>query len=585
MQKHANVQPVGFTPLNDLNTKVLSNRFGINISNRFQALCQTPVELFVKRRSNSSNFQTLIKPSNSSQTLCRTLVKLLSNSYQTLVKRILCQTPVKLLVFAILLFFSGTFVTKGQQTTKELTLDQVIDLARDQSLGALVAKHRFRASYWEFRSYKARYLPRITLQSDFPQFSRALKKYQNPDGSYSYVEDNVNTSTLDLTMQQNIGLTGGYLRVNTDLQRIDQFGENRAHFYRSSPVSISYHQPNLFYNEYRWEKEIEPLKYQEARKEYLASLEEVTIQAVNYFFDLLLAQKNLEIARANYANADTLYRISQKRYEIGTIAENELMNMKLSYLNAETNRNEARVNLQGARIRLRSFLGFNENVALELTAPSDVPDLTIDASKATELAVENNPQMVNFKKQLLQARQNVAQAKANKGLNADLFARFGLTQQATEFSNVYKNPQNQESITVGMEVPLADWGRAEGRYRMAQSSQEVTKANVEQSKREFRQNVALRVMKFNLQDDQVEVKEQANQTAQQRYDITRKRFLVGKISVLELNDASRQQDESMRNYIQSLRNFWQDYYEIRRMTLYDFMDQQKLTEEFDELHE
>jgi outer membrane protein TolC len=92
-------------------------------------------------------------------------------------------------------------------------------------------------------------------------------------------------------------------------------------------------------------------------------------------------------------------------------------------------------------------------------------------------------------------------------------------------------------------------------------------------------------MQFNLQDDQVEVKQQANLTAQQRYEITQKRFLVGKVSVLELNDASRQQDEAKRNYIQSLRNFWQDYYQIRRMTLYDFMDRQKLTEEFDQLHE
>ena len=491
----------------------------------------------------------------------------------------------KILLSTVVLLFSGHFVTKAQTTTKELTLSQVIDLARDQSLGALVAKHRFRASYWEFRSYKAKYLPKLTLESTFPDFSRVLRKYQNPDGTYSYVEENVNTSMLDLNMRQNIGLTGGYLRVNTDLQRIDQFTDGRTHSYRSSPITISYVQPRLFYNEYKWEKQIEPLKYKEARKEYLASMEEVTIQAVNYFFDLLLAQKNLQIARANYADADTLYRISQQRFKIGTIAENELMNMKLSYLNAETNRNEARIQLRAAKIRLRSFLGFNETVDLELTAPENVPDMTIDVSRATELAIENNPQMVNFEKQLLQARQNVARAKADKGLNADLFARFGLTQKADEFSNVYKNPQNQESITVGMQIPIADWGLGEGQYRMAQSSQEVTKANIEQSRREFRQNVALKVMQFNLQDDQVEVKQQANLTAQQRYDITQKRFLVGKVSVLELNDASRQQDEAKRNYIQSLRNFWQDYYEIRRMTLYDFMDKEKLTEEFEELHE
>jgi outer membrane protein TolC len=386
-------------------------------------------------------------------------------------------------------------------------------------------------------------------------------------------------------MRQNIGITGGQLFVSSDLQRIDEFGNIRGHSYMSTPIRIGYRQPMLFYNEYKWEKKIEPLKYKEAKKEYLEALEEATIRGVNHFFQLLLAQKNLEIARTNYANADTLFNISRERFKIGTIAENELMNMKMSLLNAKTERNEARVNLQAAKIRLRSYLGFNETVDIELMAPTQVPGLSIEVSKAIELAKENNPEIINYEKQLLQARQDVAQTKAEKGPNANLFASFGLTQKAEEFANAYQSPQNQQSLRLGLEVPLVDWGLGKGRYRMAQSRQEVIRADIERSKREFEQNVALDVMRFNLQDDQVEVKEQANLTAQQRYEITRKRFLVGKVSVLELNDASRQQDQAKRNYIRALRNYWQDYYEIRRMTLYDFIEQTKLSKEFDELHQ
>jgi outer membrane protein TolC len=138
---------------------------------------------------------------------------------------------------------------------------------------------------------------------------------------------------------------------------------------------------------------------------------------------------------------------------------------------------------------------------------------------------------------------------------------------------------------VGLELPLLDWGLGEGRYRMAQSREEVIKADIERSVREFEQNVALNVMKFNLQDDQVRVKYEANLTARKRYEITQRRFLVGKVSVLELNDASQKQDEAKRNYIQSLRNYWYDYYTIRRMTLFDFIEGVELGAEFDELVE
>ena len=476
-------------------------------------------------------------------------------------------------------------LVEAQNTSrvKDFTLDEVIQLAREQSLQAILAKHQFRADYWEFRSYRAKYLPKVTLSSRLPQFRRAIKEYQNPDGSYQYIEENVNTSSLNLDLSQNIGLTGGQLFVNSQLQRIDEFGANDRHSWMSTPVSIGYNQPVLFFNEYKWEKKIEPLKFEQARKQYLTGLEQATIQAVNYYFDLILAQRNLEIARANYANDDTLYKISQQRYQIGTIAENELMQMKLSYLNSGADLNETKINLQAARIRLRSFLGFSDQVEIRLKEPSDIPAVDIDVSRALDLAKENNPEIIDYERQLLEVQQDVARARAEKGPNASLFASYGLTQDASSLQGVYQNPQNQQRLTVGLEVPLVDWGLGKGRYQMARSRQQMVETDIRRSREEFEQNVALRVMKFNLQDDQVEVKEQAERTAQKRYDITKKRFLVGKVDVLDLNVASSEKDVAKRNYISALRNYWLDYFQIRQLTLYDFMENQPLEEEFQEL--
>ena len=474
-------------------------------------------------------------------------------------------------------------ILKAQTSSEQLDLNEVVELAREQSLDAMVAKHQFLADYWEYRSYKAKYLPDVTLRSEFPNFNRSIKKYQNPDGSYSYVEDNINTSSLNLDLYQNIGLTGGQLFVNTDLQRIDQFGDNEAHTYRSTPVSIGYRQPTLLFNEFKWERKIEPVKYEESKKRYLANLEEVTIKAVNYYFDLLLAQKNLEIAKSNYSNADTLYQISQERFKIGTIAENELMQMKLSYLNAGSGLNEARIDLKSAKIKLRSFLGYNNNVEINLVPPEEVPGLEIEVEKAVSKALENNPQMVSYEKQLIQSEKEVARAKAEKGLNADFFASFGLTQKAPEFAEVYNSPQDQESIRLGLEIPILDWGEKKGRFKMAESRNEVVRTDIKRSKTEFKQNVSLNVMKFNLQDEQVEIKEQAETTAQKRYDITKKRFMVGKVDVLDLNVASKEKDVAKRNYISALRSYWTDYYQIRKTTLFDFIEQEPIETEYKKL--
>ena len=97
--------------------------------------------------------------------------------------------------------------------------------------------------------------------------------------------------------------------------------------------------------------------------------------AVQYFFNLALAQINREIAQTNMMNADTLYQIAKGRYNLGTIAENELLQMELSYLNAGTAINESEITLKDRELKLRSFLGFNQNVRLELIIPSEIPAL------------------------------------------------------------------------------------------------------------------------------------------------------------------------------------------------------------------
>lgn len=485
----------------------------------------------------------------------------------------------------LIVLFSIVFLplTAQEKVIEELTFNEVMQLAREQSPDAIMAKHQFRANYWEFRTYKADLRPNLSLGTTFPDFSRAIKKYQKEDGTYSYVEDNLNSSTLNLNLRQNVGFTGGQIFATSNLTRLDVFGTDQSTSYLSTPVSIGYRQPVMFYNEYKWQKKIEPLKYEEAKKKYISSLEDVSLKAVNYFFDLALAQQNLQVARINYSNADTLYQIATGRYNIGTIAENELMQMELSVLNAGSSLNSALVDLEIGKFRLRSFLGFNEKVDLILIISKEIPELTVDVDQALEIARTNNPDIIAFERQLIEAQRDVAKAKSDKGLQADLYASIGYTQQSEEFSDVYINPQDQQRLTLGLNIPILDWGLGRGRYKMAQSSQEVIRTTVEQSRTDFVQSVYLNVMQFNLQDDQLLIAAKSDTIAQKRYDMTKQRFLIGKVDVLDLNVSLSEKDVAKTNYISALRKYWSNFYNLRKITLYDFIKDQSLDTDFDEL--
>jgi outer membrane protein TolC len=484
-----------------------------------------------------------------------------------------------------LLIFFCFFLFQGQeaQELKRLSLDDVIRLSEEQSPNALIAKHRFRASYWQYRTFVAEYRPSLTLTGTTPSYSTAYERVWNSvDQTWDYESTNTLTNLGSLALSQNIGLTGGTIYLNSDITLYNDF-ENEARKYITVPLSVGLNQPLFRYNSLKWQKKVEPLKYSEAKQTFLSNIEAVHTSAVNYFFSLALAQSNKQIAEMNFLNADTLYRIAQGRYQLGTIAENDLLELQLSWLNTETARREAEMNLRDREIRLKSFLGFNENVRLELILPNEIPSLQVMAKEVLEKAMANNPQIITQQLNVLSAQSNVASAKAEKGLNANLVASFGLRDQDTYFPMAYEESNKQYTAKIGFTLPILDWGLGRGKYKMAQSSLELAQVQSEQAIIDFEQNLILDVEQFNLQKDQVAVAAKSDTVAMRMYEVTKQRFLIGKISILELNNADTKKDSNRRAYIQALQNYWNYFYNIRSLSLFDFINNKPLGTDYEKL--
>ncbi|MGB8489810.1 MAG: TolC family protein, partial [Bacteroidales bacterium] len=452
----------------------------------------------------------------------------------------------KLILFTAICGCLFSFQKSHAQELKKLNLDDVINLSEGQSTNALIAKQRFRASYWQYRTFVAEYRPSLTLTGTTPSYVNAFERVWNSvTGTWEYSYSNTLTNIGSLAISQNIGFTGGTLSVNSDLTLFNDIqGDTRK--YITAPLSIGYTQPVFRYNSLKWQKKTEPLRYETSKRTFLENMESVHLQAVQLFFGLALAQINKQIADMNFSNADTLYQIAEGRYRLGTIAENQLLELQLTWLNTKTSVKEAEMNLRDREIRLKSFLGFNENVRLELIIPNEIPALQVDPQEVLNLAMKNNPEIFNEQLNVLTAQASLAQAKAEKGLNANLTAAFGLRDQDASFPLAYEKPAQQQTVRIGFTLPILDWGLGRGRYRMAKSNLELTTITEQQSLIDFQQNLLLDVDQFNLQANQVAVAAKSDTVAMKMFEVTKQRFLIGKIEVLELNNADTKKDENRR---------------------------------------
>ena len=241
-----------------------------------------------------------------------------------------------------LLACSGITLSAQTETDRQVfTLDHAIALAQEQSPEAQAARHTYRSAYWSYRSFRANYLPSVSLISN-PYLNRQINKVTQPDGTELFIRQNQLSTDLGLQISQNLSLTGGNFFVQTSSQRMDELGTG-ATAYSTQPISIGYSQSLFGYNYLKWDKRIEPVRFREAGKAYAETLELIASKTCELFYSLATAQTNLNIAASNYASADTLYRYARGRYNIGNITENEMLQLEVNKLNEETNMMKARI--------------------------------------------------------------------------------------------------------------------------------------------------------------------------------------------------------------------------------------------------
>lgn len=474
--------------------------------------------------------------------------------------------------FCFLLCFFGSYLQLDAQEMLVLSLEEVVAIARDESPDTRLAETQLENSMWGYRAFQANYRPQIRLSGTLPNFNRSLSPLTLDDGSVAFINNSFMTNSLDLLLEQDLALTGGSIAVGIGLQRNDNFELNTGApiTYLSSPIRVSLDQPLFTFNRMRWEREIEPLRYEEAKAKYAESIEGAALEAVRQFFNVYTAQLSLEAAKIDKANADTLYQLSQGRYDVGRIAENELLQVELQVMNADVSVAESTLNLQSATESLRNFLSINEAVAFSLSVPDSLPRFEVDANLALERAKAARSWVFNHERRLKEAEREVVRSKRESGVEANLSANFGLSQRGSTLNEAYQNPQDQEQIRLTVSVPLADWGKAKAKRQIAASNQELVQMNVELEQTNFEREILLKVNQFDMIRQQVEIADRSHDIAQRAYFIAEKRYRIGKIGITELNQALQNRNTARRQFFDGLRRYWEAYYELRRLTLYDF---------------
>ncbi|MCA9763021.1 MAG: TolC family protein, partial [Gemmatimonadetes bacterium] len=134
----------------------------------------------------------------------------------------------------------------------------------------------------------------------------------------------------------------------------------------------------------------------------------------------------------------------------------------------------------------------------------------------------------------------------------------------------YDQLQEARQFSLGVQLPLWQWGaRGEG-VAAARADQERVVAQTEATIEQTAQEAHFAALELAQARRSLEISAKADTVAGKRFEVAYNRYVIGRIDIDNLYVAQSEKDQALNAYVQALRGYWQAYYRLRRVTLYDF---------------
>jgi outer membrane protein TolC len=457
------------------------------------------------------------------------------------------------------------------QSGRIVTLDEAVALAQSQGHQAAAAQSARDAARYRDQAFGARLLPRLALEGNAANLERGINPVTQPTGEQQYVRQSYNESTLGLKVAQPLPWMGTQLTLSSRVSRIDQFGDNlRPQFWRTTPLLLGIEQDFFRPRGLLWDRRENDLSSSVAERRYREAREEVAMTTASAFFDLHAAQVGLANAVANAAVNDTLYTLNKGRFEVGKIGENELLQSELALLRARASLDGAKLERDRTEAALRRIIGLQGDTRLMAVAPTKIPSVAADPNAAASYALRNASEIEADQLETVRARRRVVEARYANGFGATVVAEVGFNQTANAFGSAYQSPLDRQKLFVGVSMPVYQWGGGRAAVQAARAD-EARVATVSNARREaIAEDARFAALQLGQAQRMLEISTKADTVAAKRFEVSKNRYVIGKIGMGDLYIAQNEKDQALLAYVQALRGYWAAYYRLRRLTLYDF---------------
>ena len=429
----------------------------------------------------------------------------------------------------------------------------------------------------EYDNFKKSLLPSISLNLTPVSFNHSMRLLQNyNNGEYTNVEEYSNNSSGSVSISQKISATGGTFSIGSSMSYLHEFSSENNSF-STSPMYFSYSQ-TLFggRRNFVFERSISRLKHDMALKNFCTSVSTEQQKILSLYLDAYSRKMDIEFYSKTVSIGDSLLMHARIRKESGKITEYEYNQVELQQLDNKMELERSQYAYASSIRQLENEL-LLQDIELDRLSTADFP-ARIEEGSVLGLVSKNNPTYQNLQLSRLNAEYSLHQRKVSNRFNANISLSYGLNQYAKTLKDAYQHPDQRQSVSVTLSIPMFQWGINRNKLKMAENDYESALLEQETSLDRFREEIHDNVFNYNMSRELTDVADRKYQLSGQQYSFAATRFRVGKIAAIELTNANQEYLQAKQNYLSVLRSLFTNYYRIRHLALHDFIEGKDMAE-------
>lgn len=357
---------------------------------------------------------------------------------------------------------------------------------------------------------------------------------------------------------------------------IENFSENSNKAF-SNNLYISFNQPLFTYNRRQMALDELQLNYENANLNYAIQRLNLEKTITSQFFDVYLAQLNLDISREELANTSNNYDIIKIKVEASLLAREELYQAELNFANAQLSIQDNELALANAEERFKREIGMDLDEDIQVITELEAQLVMVDLEKAVDYALNSRLELRQRRIEIEKSFFELERTKSMNEFRADLQLTLGIFGDNEVLNDIYQSPTSNPSVGISFNLPIWDWGERKERIQAVEVSMKSQRLDLQQDEQTIRMDIRSAFRSVQTQMPRIEIARKNVENAERTYEINLERYLNGDLTGIELNQFQTQLSSKKIELAQALINYKSQLLDLKILTLYDWEKQEPVS--------